>query len=106
MSKEEISNEKMREALEKIILKAKDMHSFFQAWASAGKYAEDIISIAQSAIDEDEPRVCPFCGKKPLVHSDGNMYEVRCENDDCKVAPSSYRYSSRGDAVDAWNERG
>ena len=51
MKKEEISNEKMREALEKIILKAKDMHSLFQAWASAGKYAEDIISIAQSAID-------------------------------------------------------
>ena len=79
-------------------------HEHFAKRTYAKELCETIRALR--AEDENEPKGCPFSGKKPLVHSNGNMYEVRCENDDCKIAPSSYRYSTREEAVDAWNERG
>ena len=79
------------------------------------KVSGDLSNFIQELLDDicrrregncDTPKPCPFCGKIPKVRYDGIMYEVACDNDDCKIAPSSYRYSTKEEAFDAWNKRG
>ena len=70
-------------------------------------YAKEILDIIKTCRgrESDNPLPCPFCGEMPTV-TESPDYEVRCENDDCPIAPSTYRYGTREQAIDDWNRRG
>lgn len=67
----------------------------------------------------EELKVCPWCGLYPKVYkapkargdveegfvTNREVYTVECHIKSCDVQPATRQYTSRNDAVKAWNER-
>ena len=57
-----------------------------------------------------ELKSCPFCGSKAIVHTwfavdKKLMYLVRCENDECRIQPTTDYHVSEEVVVREWNRR-
>lgn len=50
-------------------------------------------------------RPCPFCGGEAETVRVGDMYYVRCGNNDCPVVVETNNYYAEYDAISAWNTR-
>lgn len=49
---------------------------------------------------------CPFCGAEPeLKAHEGNLYSVRCMNQECNVLVHTLPDKSKTEAIRAWNKR-
>ena len=67
-------------------------------------------------MSQSELKPCPFCGHSAMVvcnkyrHAQFS-FSVQCGNlkteglDTCPVIPSTYEYTIKKDAIDAWNKR-
>ena len=60
----------------------------------------------------NELKPCPFCGGGANLNSDTNglnqkIFWVECAmtKSICKVIPTTWRYKTKEDAIEAWNER-
>ena len=56
----------------------------------------------------EDLKSCPFCGEKPAVnyYPHLNRYDVVCASGwGCAVMPSTFVYTNKEDAIDAWNAR-
>jgi Lar family restriction alleviation protein len=67
-------------------------------------------------MSQSELKPCPFCGEPAIVvcnkyRHDQFLFSVQCGNtrseglDTCPVIPSTYEYTEKTDAIDAWNRR-
>lgn len=54
---------------------------------------------------KEDLKPCPFCGSEASVHSGTEDHYVLCRNDDCVAALVARSFSSREEAIAAWNKR-
>ncbi|GAL60430.1 hypothetical protein EV102420_38_00330 [Pseudescherichia vulneris NBRC 102420] len=48
---------------------------------------------------------CPFCGAGAELVSDGDGVYAGCSNRSCLIKPITDTYSTKRDAIRAWNRR-
>lgn len=54
-----------------------------------------------------EPKSCPFCGGKTIVEENHNRFTewYLCSCPKCHVSQTGNGYSSKFEAIEAWNRR-
>ena len=49
-------------------------------------------------------KLCPCCGKPPVVWKYKSVHCVSCFNGDCANEPETSWYNTEDDAIEAWNQ--
>lgn len=52
-----------------------------------------------------ELTICPFCGGKAELVSDGDGVYAGCATKSCLIKPITETYNTKRDAIRAWNRR-
>jgi hypothetical protein len=57
--------------------------------------------------NDEQLKVCPFCGCKALVRNGcrADLWKVECAGEQCPMCPATDAYKDKEAAVRAWNTR-
>ena len=67
---------------------------------------ECVIAWLELEAKEEKPLPCPFCRSEVKVDKLVSYeYYVHCTNSDCDMKPKSRLFSSKDEAITAWNKR-